>query len=62
MIGSLGRSIIGEFVSVVAMEDVFVAVVAVDENDTFFQACFLVAGREIPGVVAARLVAVELIF
>ena len=44
------------------MEDVFVSVVAVDENDTFFQACFLVASQEIPGVVAARLVAVELIF
>ena len=62
MIGSLGRSIVGVFVSVVAMEDVFVSVVAVDENDTFFQACFLVASQEIPGVVAARLVAVELIF
>jgi len=40
MIGSLGGSIDEVFVSLVAMEDVFVEVVAVDENDTFFQACF----------------------
>ena len=60
--GLLAKSIICGLVSVVAMDDVAVADVAVDEKEIFCHACFLGGGRNPPELGAVCLDTVELIF
>jgi len=60
--GLLAKSIICGLVSVVAMDDVAVADVAVDEKEIFCHACFLGGGQDTPELGAAHLDMVELMF